>query len=208
MVNHAPDKELVTAAILAGGRATRMDGRDKGLVELAGRPMIEYVIDALASQTAAILINANRNPDRYARYGYAVVADEDGGFHGPLAGMAACMNAASTPLVVTAPCDSPFVPGDLVQRLLQRLRTDGAEICVAHDGQRLQPVFCLLHTRLLDSVRTFLAADGRKIDAWFPQHRLAICDFSDQSAAFLNINTPGDLERIAAEMEQRSRGAA
>ena len=110
-------KEFITGVILAGGRAQRMGGCDKGLIKLLGKPLVEYVIRALKPQVAEMIINANRNRERYAAYGYPIIADLMDGFYGPLAGMASAMQAARTPYIVTTPCDSPFVPSDLVKRL-------------------------------------------------------------------------------------------
>ena len=120
-MNATTNRLPITAVVLAGGRATRMGGQDKGLVELAGRPMIAHVLAALAPQVEWILVNANRNLDRYAAFGWPVVRDEDTGFLGPLAGLAAGMRAAATPLVMTSPCDCPMLPPQLAQRLLAAL---------------------------------------------------------------------------------------
>jgi len=190
----------VTAVVLAGGRARRMGGQDKGLVMLNQLPLIGYALDALHDQVDAILINANRNIDRYAALGYRVVEDRHSGFHGPLAGMASALSAMRTRYLVTVPCDSPALPRDLVDRLLAALARNGAELAVAHDGTRMQPVFALLQGSLLPSLERFLDGDGRKIDQWYAQHRVALADFSDQPDAFANVNTPDDL----AEMAEKS----
>ncbi len=196
----APDPR-VTGLILAGGRATRMSGRDKGLLMLAGRPMVEHVLTALRSQVAQVLINANRNRQRYEEFGVPVVSDPVGGYLGPLAGVASGLEAAETELVLTLPCDSPLVPRDLASRMVATLDSAGAEIVAAHDGKRLQPVFALLRTTLLDDLRAYLDSGGRKIDIWFPQRRFEQVDFSDNSDAFVNVNTPED----RAALEQRMR---
>jgi molybdopterin-guanine dinucleotide biosynthesis protein A len=199
--------ESVTGVVLAGGAARRMGGSDKGLIRLAGRPMIEYVLEALRPQVGGILINANRNPELYGQYGVPVVADERAGFQGPLAGMAAAMQSARTEFIVTAPCDSPFVPGDLVRRLGRSLVTDGADISVAHADGRLQPVFTLLRVALLGSLVEYLDRGERKIDRWFSGHRTATTDFSDVPEAFLNINTPEDVREIEARIREPARAA-
>jgi molybdenum cofactor guanylyltransferase len=193
----------ITAVILAGGRATRMGGEDKGLVELAGRPMIVHVLAALAPQVEQVIINANRNLDRYAAFGWPVVADEDSGFLGPLAGLAAGLRAAQTPLVITAPCDSPLVATDLVARLYSALEDEDAEIAVPFDGERLQPVFALVRRELGDSLAAYLGGGDRKIDRWFARHRLARVDFSDRPENFVNVNDPD--ERAAVEARLASR---
>lgn len=192
----------VTAIVLAGGRATRMGGQDKGLVELAGRPMIAHVLASLAPQVERIIVNANRNLERYAAFGWPVVTDEDSGFLGPLAGLAAGMKAATTPLVLTAPCDSPLLPRDLADRLLAALADQDAELAVPHDGERLQPVFVLARRDLLDSLVAYLAGGGRKIDRWFEQHRVAQVKFADRPETFVNVNDPEERRALEARLAQ------
>lgn len=198
----------ITGVILAGGQARRMGGTDKGLVELAGRPMIEYVLQSLEPQVHAILINANRNLDRYRRYGHPVIPDRDGDYSGPLAGMCSAMAAAHTPFVVTAPCDSPLLPFDLTARLLAALQDQHAELAVAHDGERLQPVFALLPVALRPSLEQALAAHERKIDRWYARHNVATADFSDRKHAFRNVNTPEDLTSLAEQLQTPRRRQA
>lgn len=195
----------VSGVILAGGEARRMGGSDKGLVPVAGRPMVEHVLERLRPQVDAVLINANRNHDFYSRYGLPVIADALGGFQGPLAGMASAMGVVTTPWLVTVPCDSPFVPPRLVARLREAQLAADAEIAVAHDGARMQPVFSLLRTDLKVSLAAFLARGERKIDRWFAQHKTAIADFSDQPDTFMNVNTPGELERVEARFRENGR---
>ncbi len=192
----------ITGVILAGGRATRMGGQDKGLVQLAGMSLIQHVIAALKPQVREILINANRNREAYAAYGYPVVPDRLEGFCGPLAGIASAMESASTPYIVTAPCDSPFVPHDLVHRLYEALSGNQAEISAAHDGERLQPVFALLKCELSSSLLSYLKSGERKIDTWYDRHRLAIADFSDLPEAFVNINTPEEIRAVELRLLQ------
>jgi len=189
-------KNNITAVILAGGRAQRMGGEDKGLLPVQGKPMIEYIIDALRPQVGHILINANRNLERYQQYGYPVVQDMMGEYYGPLVGMASGIKQSKTDYVVTVPCDSPLVPGNLVDTLYHQLQTDDAELAVAHDGERMQPVFALLRCDLLPNLLQYLDAGGRKIDTWYAQHRTALADFSNASNAFMNINSPSDQSEI------------
>ena len=189
-------KQKITAVILAGGRAQRMGGQDKGLLPVQGKPMIEYIIDALKPQVGQILINANRSLDRYEQYGYQVVADIMGEYYGPLVGMASGIQHSKTEYVITVPCDSPLVPTDLVNILYRALHEDDAELAVAHDGERMQPVFALLRCDLLPDLLHYLEAGGRKIDTWYAQHRTALADFSSLSDAFMNINSPDDQAAI------------
>jgi molybdopterin-guanine dinucleotide biosynthesis protein A len=182
-----------------------MGGQDKGLVQLAGRPMIAHVLAALAPQVEWLVINANRNLDRYAGFGWPVVRDDDTGFLGPLAGLAAGLRAASTELVMTAPCDSPMVPADLAERLHAALLREDAEIAVAHDGEWLQPVFMLVRRELRDSLEAYLASGGRKIDRWFEHHRVAEADFSDRPETFVNVNDPEERRAVERELASRSQ---
>lgn len=191
--------EQTSGVLLAGGRARRMGGVDKGLIELAGRPLAAHALDRLRPQVAEVLVNANRNRERYAAFGARVIADSLEGYLGPLAGLLAGMEAASQPLVVTAPCDSPFVPRDLVARLYRAMADAEAEIAVAHDGERQQPVFQLAHVSLADDLRYWLEDGGRKIDAWFGNHRVVDVPFTDTPEAFININT--EEERAAIEQK-------
>lgn len=193
-------RSSVTGVVLAGGRARRMGGEDKGLVPVAGRPMIDYVVAALKPQVETIVINANRNLERYAGLGYPVVPDLLEGYCGPLAGMASAMDAVSTAYILTVPCDSPFVPPDLLERLANALHEADAEISVAHNGERMQPVFALLASHLLPSLKDFLNSGERKIDRWYAARRMTLADFSDRPDAFLNLNTPEDIEDVEARL--------
>jgi len=193
------NKHNVTAVILAGGKGRRMDGKDKGLVELANRPLIEYVIDAVKPQVETIMLNANRNQEEYARYGYPVVSDTLLDYQGPLAGFICAMKSATTSHIVTLPCDGPFVPGDLVERLISSLTDNNAEIAVAHDGDRMQPVYSLIPVSLSGSLDAFLVSGERKIDLWYTQHRVALADFSDCPETFRNINTAEQRDQLQNE---------
>ena len=193
------NKHNVTAVILAGGKGRRMDGKDKGLVELANRPLIEYVIDAIKPQVETIMLNANRNQEQYSRYGYPVVSDTLIDYQGPLAGFICAMKRSTTSHIVTLPCDGPFVPGDLVERLISSLNDNSAEIAVAHDGERMQPVYSLIPVALSDSLDAFLESGERKIDLWYKQHRVALADFSDCPETFRNINTSEQRDRLQNE---------
>ncbi len=197
-----PRREI-TGVILAGGRARRMGGADKGLTLLAGRPMLRHVLTALQPQVAQVIINANRNLDAYREFGCSVVSDVVGDYAGPLAGMASGMQSAVTPFVLTAPCDSPLVPGDLAARLFTTLAVNNAEVCVVHDGERTHPVFLMLRRELLGSILAFLDAGERKIDKWFAQHQTALCDFSDQPDVFMNVNHPRELEALEQTVARR-----
>ncbi len=198
----------ITGLILAGGRAQRMGGQDKGLLPLAGQPLVAHVIAALAPQVCDIVINANRNAAAYSSQGYRVFADAVGGYCGPLAGIESGLGLMATPYLLSVPCDSPFLPPTLGQRLYATLTAADAEIAVVHDGEWMQPVFALITRGLLSSLSRFLASGGRKIDRWYAQHRLAITDFSDTPEAFVNLNTPEELAAAEVTMADRRPAAA
>ncbi|MBK9676165.1 MAG: molybdenum cofactor guanylyltransferase [Betaproteobacteria bacterium] len=183
----------VTGIVLAGGMGRRMGGVDKGLVPLAGRPMVEHVLTRLRPQVDDALINANQNLDRYAAFGVPVVADAIGGFAGPLAGLHAGMTAAHRDLVVTVPCDSPFLPDDLVARLLAGLVAGDAQLAVARTFDQPHPVFALVRRALLPHLTAFLEGGGRKIDAWYATLPAVEVAFDDEADAFRNINTSDEL---------------
>ena len=189
--------DQITGLILAGGRARRMGGIDKGLVELDGRPMVTHVVGRLAPQVGRIIINANRNLAVYREWSNTVVKDRNGEYDGPLAGVASGLEAADTEFTLTVPCDCPLVANDLTERMYHGLISERAEIAVATDGQRLQPVFMLLARGLLPSIESFLATGERKIDKWFENHAVTVVDFSDEPDTFLNINSIEEKEELA-----------
>lgn len=182
----------ITGVILAGGKARRLSGRDKGLEPFAGQPLVAWVIAALEPQVGEVLINANRNPDAYGAFGHRVIADALTDFQGPLAGLSSAMAATTTPWIVTAPCDGPFLARDLAARLMGALVREDAELAVASDGERLQPVHALIPVALAESLADFLASGERKIDRWYARHRVARADFSDRPESFANINSEAD----------------
>ena len=188
----------VTGIVLAGGQGRRMGGVDKGLVDLDGTPMIAHVLARLVPQVGDVLINANQNLDRYRAFGYPVVPDAVGGFAGPLAGLHAGMTRASRGFVVTVPCDSPFLPRDLVPRLRAKLDEKGAQLAVAKTFDQPHPVFALVRRDLLPNLAAFLASGGRKIDAWYAAFRAVEVAFDDEALAFRNINTADELAAAAA----------
>jgi molybdopterin-guanine dinucleotide biosynthesis protein A len=181
----------VSGVVLAGGQGRRMGGVDKGLQPLRGKPMVGWVLARFRSQVDEILINANQNLEIYGAFGYRVVRDEIGGFAGPLAGLHAGLSAATYPLVATVPCDSPFLPADLVSRLKDALGEK--DLAVARTGEQPHPVFVLLKTSLRRNLETFLTQGGRKIDAWYASLDTVEVPFDDEADAFRNINTLEEL---------------
>lgn len=178
----------VAGVILAGGRGTRMGGADKGWVTWDGRPLVEQVLEHLQPQVAELIINANRNLERYRGLGHPVVEDEHarhGPFAGPLAGMLAGLRRTALPWVVVVPCDAPALPADLVTRLLAGA---GADPALAVCGGRRQPVFCLLPRRLIGPLEAALAAGERRPSDFLASVGAREVRFDD-AAAFANINT-------------------
>ena len=186
-------KEGITGVILAGGQGRRMGGIDKGLQDLNGQPLVKWVLARLAPQVDTVLINANQNLSRYGEFGCPVLPDRIPDFAGPLAGLHAALSCATTSLLATVPCDSPFLPADLVQRLRSALETENAELAVARTGGQVQRAFCLTRRGILPKLDAFLASGERKVWLWHASLKVAEVAFDDESTAFRNINTPEDL---------------
>jgi len=195
----------ITGLILAGGRGSRMGGVDKGLQVFRGAPMVAHTLARLSPQVDHALINANRNLAAYESFGVPVVVDSVPDFAGPLAGILAGLEHCQTRYLLTAPCDSPFVPTDLAATLSKALARADARIAMpvtmepdAHGQLRrqVQPVFCLIDTTLADDLTAYLQAGGRKLETWVARHPMVDVLFSD-SAAFANINTLEELHQLA-----------
>ena len=188
--------EKITGVILAGGLGRRMGGTDKGLQELHGRPLVAWVSERLTPQVDELLINANQNVERYAAFGDRVVPDQIPDYAGPLAGVHAALSAAAYPLVATAPCDSPFLPADLVFRLFSALTATNANLAVARTFDQPHPVFCLCRRAVLPHLSEFLAGGGRKFESWYATLNVVEVPFDDEADAFENINTREELGRF------------
>lgn len=189
-------KAAITGVILAGGRGRRMGGVDKGLQDLNGHPLVAWVLERLAPQVDVVLINANRNLQRYAEFGCAVLPDAMPDFAGPLAGLHAALSLAGTPFLVTAPCDSPLLPADLVQRLRDAMDSENAELAVACTGQQAHRAFCLTRREILPKLDAFLASGERKLGLWHASLKVARVAFDDEADAFGNINTREELAQL------------
>jgi molybdopterin-guanine dinucleotide biosynthesis protein A len=192
--------EHITGLILAGGRAQRMGGIDKGLIPFHGKPLIESAISRLKPQVSTILINANRSITKYSHYGYPVLMDETPDFSGPLAGFSVGLRHCKTPYLLTAPCDSPLLPSDLAEKMAVELEDNGLELVFASskegDGKIWsQPVFCLMKSNLQDSLSAFLSKGDLKIDRWFRELHSGTVVF-ENSQAFANVNTPEELAAL------------
>ena len=191
-----PPVTSVTGVVLAGGLGRRMGNADKGLQLLEGRPLINWVLQRLAPQVGEVLINANRSRETYATFSHRVIEDRIDGFAGPLAGMHAGLSAAKYELVAFAPCDTPYLPEDLISRLLAPLIDEQVDVSVVNTGMQVHPVICIARRQLLPRLAAFLDGGGRKVDAWHSTLKVAKVSFDDQPRAFSNINTLDELRAI------------
>lgn len=191
---------LISAIILSGGRATRMNGVDKGLVLLQQKPLIAHVITRLTPQVSEILINANREIAQYKTFCLPVLQDEQANFIGPLAGFSLGLKYCKHDYLLTVPCDSPLLPRDLAQRLMTSLLEHNAEIAVASSDGNAHPVFCLCKKSVLHSLTDYIAQGERRVSAWQKSQRYIDVDFSDCSEAFVNLNTLEDLTALEAKL--------
>ncbi|NOX09984.1 MAG: molybdenum cofactor guanylyltransferase [Gammaproteobacteria bacterium] len=185
-----------TAIILAGGQANRMAGINKGLIEINGKSCIQYIINVLTPQTSSILINANKNRSDYQHYGYPVIKDNQQGYLGPLAGIETALTHATHPLILTLPCDAPLIRPELITRLLEAMTNNKCDVCIAHDGKHLQPVFTLLRKSQLTSLHEFIKNGGRKTRTWLLSLNHCLVDYSDHPEQFFNMNSPADKTRL------------
>ncbi|MCL6607174.1 MAG: molybdenum cofactor guanylyltransferase MobA [Geminicoccaceae bacterium] len=190
----------VAGVILAGGLARRMGGGDKCLLPLGAGTLLDAVIARIRPQVGELVLNANGDPARFARFGLEVVPDPVPGFAGPLAGVLAGMEAAArheppVPWLASVAADTPFFPTDLVARLLEPVVREGAELACASSAGRPHPVFGLWPTRLAGELRRALVEEGlRKIDVWTARYRLALVDWPNEPVdPFFNVNTPEEL---------------
>ncbi|MGR9105919.1 MAG: molybdenum cofactor guanylyltransferase MobA [Gammaproteobacteria bacterium] len=198
MMPHKPI--TITGVVLAGGMARRMGGGDKGLIPCAGKPLIEYSLTAIRQVVDTVIINANRNEDKYREYGWPVIADHSASFDGPLAGILSAMGHSKSDYLLTVPCDCPLLDSAILARMVAALESQPVDCLVADDGERLHPVVLLLDCGLRDHLAAYLDSGGRKIDRWFMQHRWKSVDFSDRPGVFRNINTPAELQALEAEI--------
>lgn len=197
-------RHALTTVILAGGLGKRIGGA-KGLQLLCGKPLIGWVLDSVSGQSGEVLVNVNGAPDDYARFGCRIVADRITGWAGPLAGLHAALHSARYDLVACVPCDAPFLPGDLLPRLLAATGADGVEAAVATSGGRRQPAIGLYHKSVLPGLDAYLHLGGRKVADWQNTLRLREVVF-DNADAFTNINSQDDL--IRADLAVREADAA
>ena len=205
----------IVGLLLAGGQSRRMGGGDKTLRPLAGRSLLERVIERLRPQVAALVLNANGDPARFAAFGLPVVADSILDFAGPLAGILAGLDwtvayRPDCPVVASVATDAPFLPENLVSRLAQGMGEAGAELACAASAGQAHPVIGLWPVRLRDELRRALVEEEvRKVDVWTARYRLATVPFPEEVPGlgpgidpFFNANRPEDFDRAAMLLEQ------
>ena len=182
-------KNEITVVVLAGGKASRMDGEDKGLIVFRELPLIAHVVNVVKPKVSQILISANRNHEEYANFG-KVIRDDLKGFQGPLAGISKALKVCSTPYLLVLPCDSPLIDEALIDSLIEKMEISKVDICVAHDGSIMHATFALMQTKLEKSLEGFLEEGGRKMALWYRQHSLERIDVSSHLEVLTNINRP------------------
>lgn len=198
----------VSAIILSGGRATRMGGCDKGLVLLHQKPLVQHVVERIQPQVSELMINANREITQYQMLGLPILQDEQPDFIGPLAGFSLGLESAKHQYLLTVPCDSPFIPTNLVSRLLDQLLKHHADIAVAISNGNTHPVCSIMKKTVLPSLLAYIADGGRKVSTWQKSLVYTEVDFSDCDEAFTNINTFENLNAIASAYHADEQNAA
>lgn len=191
----------VTVIILAGGRGQRMMGQNKGLTPLNGRPMISYVLESIPKAVDNIIISANEDIEAYRAFNFPVLPDRYSEFQGPLAGIHACLQETNTLFCQLLPCDAPFVPSDLIETLNRTLLAEANEACIPFDT-RLQPLFMQMKTEVRTSLQAALEKGERKVLRWIEQLDYSRVDFSPDTQAFTNINTPDMLQNAEKALQQ------
>lgn len=177
----------ITGVVLAGGKASRMGGKDKGLQLLNGIPLWQHVATTLSLQTDSLVISANRSLDIYQRSGYPVIKDSLSNYPGPLAGILATFQQIDSEWFLFSPCDTPFIPQTLCERFWYS--KGDAPAVWAHDGDHDHPTVALLNRRLQPALENYLAAGERRVMVFLRQTGGHHVDFSDVRSAFTNVNT-------------------
>jgi len=180
----------ISAIILAGGRATRMNGLDKGLVCLQKKPLVQYVIERITPQVDEVLLNAN----------LPILQDGNSDFMGPLAGFNLGLTHCKHDFLLSLPCDSPLIPHDLASRLMKALIEQDADIAVAKSGGYAHPVFSLMKKSVLPSLTNYLEQGERKVSTWQKSLNYIEVEFDDCDDAFVNVNTFEELEALALKL--------
>lgn len=188
---NAPRKPGVTGLILAGGAGRRAGGRDKGLIEWQGRPLISHVYDRVSPTVDQLIISCNRNADHYHAVAPTLISDLRPGYEGPLAGIEAAVCSVEHEFLLIVPCDAPLIPGDLQEQLLGTLKQHGeANVAFARHEERNQYLCALLRSACLESLPAFLDSGERAVRHWYAQCGAIAVDMNADPSAFLNINHP------------------
>lgn len=197
--------------ILAGGNGTRMGGQDKGLMEINGRKLVEFAIEALKPQVSDIVVSANRNIHEYQKFASHVISDISPQYHGPLAGIFSVMlfldkstrNSDPVSDLLVIPCDMPLLPADLTARLYKARggNINRHKAVIVDDGDRLQPLCGLLPMVLKPHLEAFLNSGHRKVTHWLQSIDVLTANFSDEKSKFININSPENLSVLEALLE-------
>ncbi|MEY3219566.1 MAG: hypothetical protein RIT27_923 [Pseudomonadota bacterium] len=185
--------EEISGVILAGGLARRMGGIEKALVEFRGETLLSHVITNVKPQVKMLYLNVNKNLEQYAPFKLPILVDHLAGFLGPLAGILTALQTIETDYLLVVPCDAPFVPLNLAEKLFEELQQQQTRAAAVHDGERLQPTFLLLHKQLSNDLETYLHSGQRSIEQWLETHSIAKVDFSSQPNDFINFNTLSEL---------------
>jgi len=187
--NSPPCFSNISVVILAGGQGKRVGERQKALLLYQGKPLLYWVLQRLPKTPVPILLNVNSQNLAYQTYDLSLFSDEFQGFLGPLAGMQAAWEQVTGDWIVFVPCDNPRLPDHLIERLIQRYSIDPAPLVVAYDGQRVQPLYLLMHRSMASNLKRALEKSHLSVSRWIKENPHACADFSDQPQAFQNINT-------------------
>lgn len=188
-------KQLITGVVLAGGKARRMQGRDKAWVRFEGAPLIEYMLASLKDEVAEVFINTPLSTPEYRGLGCRLIADPTPEFEGPLMGILAAMRAAATPWILVLPCDMPLVKSTHLRRVIAKA-SEGKDLIVAHDGSRIHPLVMCVRTQLAQDLEQFLNEGGRRVEEWIRRQSFSVVDFSDDPRAMANLNSIADLIKM------------
>jgi len=194
----------ISAVILAGGKGSRMGNHDKGLIKLANKALIEYVINTIQQQVDHIIISANRNIDEYQQLGFPVIRDDKNEFNGPLSGIYEALKICTTKYLLVLPCDCPFIEVDIIEKLYKSAEENNSDVVLIHDGQFLQPLFSLISKNALTSLEQCIAAKNFKAKQWMTDQNHSIVE-DNRPMLFFNINNKNDLESAEDLISSRKK---
>ncbi|NOY66203.1 MAG: molybdenum cofactor guanylyltransferase [Gammaproteobacteria bacterium] len=193
--NNSENTAAIHCVILAGGKARRFDGRDKGLIEANNSRLIDHVLNIIKPQVSSIMISANRNLEKYKQLGYPVLTDNNDAYDGPLAGILAALEHINDGLLAVIPCDMPDIPKDIISQLQQQMLSEKADICCVSDNNNLQPLLSIMNKQVQKALKEFLQADKHKVQDWFNQQNMTTLNLDNNNPLF-NINNMKDLKKF------------